>query len=112
MVDLEAPPVPRQISRSGERDVRIEWSDGHQSLYSARRLRLLCPCAMCVDELTGKKVLRDEEVAPEVGPVSLELVGRYALRVWFSDGHSSGIYSFKYLRRLCPCPTCTSSPGS
>ena len=35
-----------------------------------------------------------------------ELVGNYALTLLFSDGHSTGIYSFEYLRRECPCKDC------
>ena len=101
-------PIPRKVSRSGERDIHITWNDGHESLFEARFLRLQCPCASCVDEMTGKRVLRDEQVSDTVSPTSVELVGRYAIRVWWSDGHSSGIYTFELLRDLCPCVSCRS----
>jgi len=39
-------------------------------------------------------------------PQKAELVGRYALQIYWSDGHSSGIYTFDYLRGLCPCTEC------
>ncbi len=39
-------------------------------------------------------------------PNRAELVGRYALQIFWSDGHSTGIYSFHYLRELCPCGEC------
>jgi DUF971 family protein len=41
-----------------------------------------------------------------IGPIRAELVGRYALQIFWNDGHSSGIYAFDYLRRLCPCAEC------
>jgi DUF971 family protein len=37
---------------------------------------------------------------------SVEAVGSYAIRVYWNDGHSSGIYSFDHLRRICPCAEC------
>ena len=43
------------------------------------------------------------------GPLKLQkadLVGRYALQMYWSDGHSTGIYTFDYLRDLCPCAEC------
>ena len=50
--------------------------------------------------MTGERVLQDEQVSDRVGPTSVELVGRYAIRVWWDDGHSSGIYTFEFLRGL------------
>ena len=37
---------------------------------------------------------------------ALQVVGNYALQATWSDGHSAGIYSWQYLRRICPCPAC------
>ena len=105
----QSKPIPRKVSRSGERDVHIIWNDGHESLFEARFLRLQCPCASCVDEMTGKRVLRDEQVSNTVSPTSIELVGRYAIRIWWDDGHSSGIYTFEFLRGLCSCVSCLSN---
>lgn len=84
----------------------IEWEDGHASSYEPRRLRLACPCAGCVDEMTGERILTDDMVAPGVYPEEIRYVGRYALRFFWSDGHDTGIYPFEYLRRLCPCGAC------
>jgi DUF971 family protein len=39
-------------------------------------------------------------------PERAELVGRYAVQIHWNDGHSTGIYSFDYLRQICPCPEC------
>jgi DUF971 family protein len=51
----------------------------------------------------GLPILGQKPLRPE----SAELVGRYALQIHWSDGHSSGIYTFTYLRTLCPCTECT-----
>ncbi len=99
----DIPVIPREITRAGDHDIRILWKSGHESLYPARYLRLKCPCAVCVDEWTGREILSPQAVTEDVAPSSLELVGRYGLRVRWTDGHSDGIYTFKLLRELCPC---------
>ena len=59
-----------------------------------------CPCAGCVDEMTGVRMLTEAMVPEGVYPLAIEYVGRYALQFYWSDGHSTGIYSFELLRRL------------
>ena len=80
--------------------LQIQWRDGRTSEFWPRDLRLLCPCAGCVDELTGVRTLRAEAVDEEVYPTAIHYVGRYALQFVWSDGHSTGIYTFEYLRGL------------
>ena len=103
-------PVPTKIKLAGENNtLAVVWSDGHVSAYPYRYLRDRCPCASCTEiEPAGKA---DAPVLPMFGTKSLkpdraELVGRYALQIFWNDGHSSGIYSFPYLRELCPCSQC------
>ena len=86
--------------------LRIRWKDDHTSEYPPRLLRLNCPCAGCVDELTGKRTLVPERVPADVHPLAIHYVGRYALRFDWSDGHGTGIFPFDFLRRLCPCQAC------
>jgi rhodanese-related sulfurtransferase/DUF971 family protein len=104
-------PVPAEIARANQHDVLIVWKDGHRSLYLARDLRLSCPCASCVEEMTGRKILDPSRVAADVRPLGLNLVGRYAVHFNFSDGHSTGIYSFEHLRGLCRCAQCKPADG-
>ena len=78
----------------------ITWKDGHQSQWRVRELRLKCPCAMCVDEMTGKVLLKEENVPADVRPMKIEPVGRYGLRIRWSDNHDTGIYTFEALRAL------------
>lgn len=123
-------PLPKEITRVGEHDVKIVWQDGHESVYLARELRLRCPCAGCLDpstrpeglaqdsapqkstglrEMTGRVRLIASSVPQDVRPLKIEQVGRYAINIRWSDGHHTGIYAFDYLRKLCPC--CRSGEG-
>ena len=98
--------VPVEIRKKGGERITIRWGDGHESVYPARRLRGLCPCAQCVSETTGERLTFEEHVRPDVAIESARTVGNYALHFDWSDGHTTGIYSFDYLRRICPCPSC------
>jgi ATP-binding protein involved in chromosome partitioning len=101
-------PIPHAINRRDD-GLLIEWdATGHQALYPARELRLACPCAACVDEMSGRALLDPVTVPADVRPVSVALVGAYGLKVQWSDGHSTGIYTFQRLRAACPCAACRS----
>lgn len=103
--------TPRAITRQ-DTGLLIEWDDqGHQGFYPARELRLACPCAHCVEEMSGQPLLDPATVPPDVRPLSLALVGAYGLRITWSDGHSTGIYTFDRLLSDCPCPACTARRG-
>lgn len=99
-------PVPRALQQIDERTLGIDWSDGHASAYEVRGLRLACACAHCVQEWTGEVMVRPETIAADVHPVGIEPVGNYGLRIEWSDGHGTGIYTFERLRALCPCAAC------
>ena len=98
--------MPRAITRE-DAGLRVEWdAEGHEAFYPARPLRLACPCAACVEEMTGRPILDAAGVPADVRPVALALVGAYGLRVTWSDGHATGIYTFAALRDACPCQRC------
>ncbi len=86
--------------------LEIRWKDGHVSIFEPRYLRLHCPCAGCVDEMTGRRTLMPEMVPEDVYPKAIHYVGRYALQFTWSDGHDTGFYTFETLRALCPCSQC------
>ncbi len=92
--------TPVEISREGDHDVSILWKDGHRSHYAARFLRLACPCAQCVEEMTGRPLLDPDTVAENVHPLRIDAVGHYAIQIAFSDGHSTGIFTYERLREL------------
>jgi ATP-binding protein involved in chromosome partitioning len=95
--------VPRAIRQKGPRELGITWGDGHESAYPVRELRLACACASCVDEWTGEAHLDPGSVPADVHPIAIRPVGRYAIQIEWSDGHTTGIYPFRRLRELCPC---------
>jgi ATP-binding protein involved in chromosome partitioning len=103
---LNSPTAPVEIGRANAHDVRILWADGHESTYPAADLRLACPCAGCAQK-SASRPSGQLRVLPAgiqtVQPVRIELVGQYAIRIHWSDGHSEGIYSFDRLRADCPC---------
>ncbi len=92
---------PREIMQEGDSFVRVTWADEEVCRYAAAELRRACPCAQCVNEWTGQRMLKPETIADELEISDVEIVGRYALTFRFSDGHTTGIYSFRYLRELC-----------
>ena len=91
---------PREIKQEGEAALKITWADNHVSHFTATGLRRACPCAQCVNEWTGQRVLKPESIAEGLTISDLSLVGRYAINFRWSDGHDTGIYSFRYLRGL------------
>ena len=118
-IDTRRKPASVKVHVSSGAGVDIAWSDGHASHYDFAYLRDECPCAMCNDE-RQKKLEAKFPAAPTV-PTSSSLlpmykpklaaksahsVGNYALQIDFNDGHTAGIYSFDYLRTICPCAEC------
>ena len=99
--------TPVEIGRANQQDVKIVWQDEHESVYPARELRLGCPCAGCVDEVTGTARLIATSIPQDVHPLKIDLIGRYAISIQWSDGHNTGIYAYDRLRKMCPC--CASS---
>jgi DUF971 family protein len=100
--DLRGPAIePQEIKQEGDSALRITWADQRVCQYTAADLRRVCPCAQCVNEWTGQRTLKPETISSELTIADLSIVGRYALNFRWSDGHETGIYSFKYLRELC-----------
>ena len=93
-------PEPRAVDLLSPEHLRIEWKDGLVSQFEARQLRLACPCAACVEEGTGRKLLEEGRIPPDIQLLEAELVGRYALCFQWSDHHRTGIFSWSYLRAL------------
>ncbi len=91
---------PKVIERSVPGQVSIEWTDGAKSVFSAADLRKVCPCAGCVSETTGIRTHDPASVPENLEQSNLKLVGNYALDMTFSDGHSTGIFTFQFLRKL------------
>ncbi len=116
---LSVTPEKVRVLLTEGKGMEIDWADGHRSAWNFAWLRAACPCATCVEErkAEGRKAGQPHPkpaellpmYTPPVKPGSVQPVGRYALQFNWLDGHSSGIYSWDYLRRACQCPECTFS---
>ena len=92
-------------------ELRIAWSDGQVNDFDVVELRRSCRCANCVDELTGAQILHPSQVGEDVRPQTIRQVGNYAFQVNWTDGHTSGIFTFDYLRQLAEVPDAPSGPA-
>lgn len=97
---------PALVKRVTPYRTDITWNDGHFSSYPSWYLRENCPCATCVEEFTGRRILVKGSIPSSLERLGVVSVGNYALNFTFNDGHGTGIYTFEYLRKLCPCPEC------
>ena len=89
------PPMPIDVlAEHIERRLRVEWSDGHVSVYGFDYLRSHCECPECSCR---------EEQADGSCVESVRIAGPDSLAITFEDGHEEMVYSFESLRRLCPC---------
>jgi ATP-binding protein involved in chromosome partitioning len=98
-------PVPERIHR-GDDEIVVTWDGSHVSRFPAREMRLACHCATCRDEFTSNVLLDPDSVPQEVRALQVSLVGNYAIKIKWSDGHETGIYTYQYLLSLCSCERC------
>ena len=109
--DGEAQPVldpaavtPKDLKvKIAEQRLLVEWNDGTRSEYSLDELRRRCPCASCRTEREAKdanplQILKFDPTGVRVE--SANLVGNYAIKFRWSDGHDTGIFDFRFLRTL------------
>ncbi|MEO8701481.1 MAG: DUF971 domain-containing protein [Kofleriaceae bacterium] len=92
-------PMPLEIIGLGKREVRFVWDEGVEDLYGARELRISCACAHCQSETTGERLLDPNTVPEDLTVTDMAIAGNYGVGIHFSDGHTTGIYRFRTLRR-------------
>jgi DUF971 family protein len=90
----------REIRQVDDRHLAVVFTDGASARFDVVALRRACPCAECVDENTGIRLVDPASIPESVRPTTLRSVGRYALAVAWDDGHVGGIYTFERLRRM------------
>jgi DUF971 family protein len=98
-------PPPLSIERlPAKQALRIVWHDGLEGDLPLVKLRADCMCARCVDEITGERIVDIDGIDPQVAIHEMQLVGNYALKIRWSDGHDTGLYTWPHLRQLSACP--------
>jgi len=114
-IDLRKKPKEVKIHVKTGAGVDITWSDGHTSHFDYPYLRDNCPCATCNDERGKKEKMAGMNLPaspllpmykPKAKALAATQVGNYAIQISFNDGHSTGIFSYDYLRSMCPCEEC------
>ena len=80
--------------------LELVWSDDDVSRIPFRAIRQDCRCAACIDELTGRQILDRESVPEAIVPDHVSLTGNYALKIVWSDGHGSGLFTWNHLREI------------
>jgi ATP-binding protein involved in chromosome partitioning len=91
--------MPLEIIGLGKREVRFIWDDNCEDVWGARELRVHCTCAHCQSEVTGERILDPGSVPADLTVADMHLTGNYGVGIHFSDGHTTGIYRFRTLRR-------------
>lgn len=109
---MEARPKSITADRNTN-ELTIEWEDFHSSVYPFYLLRYACPCAECRGGHAQMRSTPDPvvfDLPPDDSLRSqlrrIEAVGSYAITIEWEDGHHFGIYTWQYLRALCPCDIC------
>ena len=93
--------APTRIQfQTDDRVLSLEWSDGQSHRIPFRALRQLCPCASCVSEVTGERVLNPESVPDDIHPTAVDYSGSYALKITWSDTHDTGLFTWEYLHEI------------
>lgn len=94
------PIMPRAIQQDDRHHFSITWTDGESQQFKLSDLQRACPCAACVDEITGERLQSAKDVSEDVQAEFIESVGSYAIRVAFTSGCHLGIFSFEMLRNF------------
>lgn len=92
------PILIKALQQKNNHTFTIEWSDGIVSDYRLSDVQSLCPCAKCLDHSKTKGA--NTTIDHDVRALRIFSIGRYAMRIQFTSGCSTGIYSYALLRQL------------
>lgn len=87
-------------AHQGEQILEVVWSEDRVDRIAYRQLRAECPCASCKDEWTGARILDPSTICADLKLEGMEMIGNYAVRLGWNDGHSSGLYTWETLSRI------------
>lgn len=79
----------------------MTWPDGGVCVLPFKRVRGECPCASCLEEWSGRRIINPDTIPEDIQPVKMEFVGNYAVKIVWSDGHNTGLYTWEQLAGLC-----------
>jgi DUF971 family protein len=110
--------TPTNLDLKKEVALTIDWSDGTRSVYPIAYLRKMSPSAD-MRELRKQMASNPLTILPDsmgssgtLHATGAEMVGNYAIKIAFSDGHDTGIYTWDYLRQIDPATNATGrAPG-
>lgn len=80
--------------------LELEWPGSPAVEVPFRLVRERCPCASCIDENTGERILDPRTIPADIEPTDMSFTGNYALKIVWSDGHSTGLYTWDLLAEL------------
>ena len=116
--DDSDPARPRHLELQKDKGLTVHWQDGTQSFYPVLYLRRMSPSAdarmlrqkMAQNPLTVLPISSTGSGDTALTATGAEMIGNYAVRITFSDGHDTGIYSWQYLREIARPPPQQLSP--
>ena len=101
--------LPKHLDLQKDRGLTITWADGSVSFYPIAYLRKMSPSAemreMRQQQQKNPLAVLPDNIARHEGPIAAtdaEMIGQYAIRIRFSDGHDTGLFSWEYLRQIDP----------
>lgn len=98
-VSMSDPPVNIRAHQDAA-EFEFVWSSDRTDRIGYKALRGECPCAACVDEITGERILDINSIPADIHPASMEFAGNYALKIRWSDGHDTGLFTWDNLNRI------------
>ncbi|HTI51011.1 MAG TPA: DUF971 domain-containing protein [Planctomycetaceae bacterium] len=88
----------RAHKQTGE--LELQWSGTPAVMVPFKTVRARCPCASCIDENTGARILDPATIPNDITPLGMSFTGNYALKINWSDGHSTGLYTWDLLSEI------------
>ena len=100
-IPVRPPPAtpPEAIDLNERGEFELTWPGNRVVIVPAFTLRDLCPCAACIEEGTGKKILDPSTIPLDIRAERIDPVGNYAIQIHWSDGHETGLYTWELLRK-------------
>ena len=96
---------PRNIRALKDRQIlELTWDDDSRFEIPFHDVRAACPCASCIEEWSGRPLLDPATIPNDIHPTNFKFIGNYSLKISWSDGHDTGLYTWDHLSDLCHRP--------